>query len=64
MIYQMDKWRNMAQVGWLNRKSDISFVLQLNITSLHLLLFGIVANFDQVLVAILLLKLFLLTDLA
>lgn len=62
MIYQMDKWRNMAQVGGLNRKSVISFVLQLNFTSLHLLLFEIVANFDQVLVAILLLKLFLLTD--
>lgn len=53
----------MAQVGGLSRKSAISFVLQLNITSLHLL-FGIVANFDQVLVAILLFKLFLLTDLA
>lgn len=62
MIYQMDKWRNMAQVGGLNRKSVISFVLQLNFTSSHLLLFEIVANFDQVLVAILLLKLFLLTD--
>lgn len=58
----MDKWRNMAQVGGLNRKSVISFVLQLNFTSSHLLLFEIVANFDQVLVAILLLKLFLLTD--
>lgn len=56
MIYQIGKWRNMAQVGRLNRKSVISFVLQLNFTSLHLLLFEIVA--------ILLLKLFLLTDLA
>lgn len=64
MIYQIGKWRNMAQVGRLNRKSVISFVLQLNFNSLHLLLFEIVANFDQVLVAILLLKLFLLTDLA